>query len=114
MCQRVNDAVQESEYRISGRTRNDNNRKILHEKVSYQKFKLQLLLSAGIPKHQELRASVHEIMKILDFHVHMTPERFREYNQNPEFFALSEKIIEQGRDLLYTEWQKIQKHQFKG
>lgn len=97
-------------------TINPERRKILHEKFSYNKNKLNLLLNPAKEKHKLLLESLDQLLTTLDTHMFNSHA-----NNNPnlgiglipydngKFMQEVNKVIENGRILLYDEWGKIQK-----
>jgi|JI9StandDraft_1071089.scaffolds.fasta_scaffold61099_4 hypothetical protein len=96
-------------------TVNSDKRKAIHEKFVYNKNKLYLLLKPDKKKHKILMDSLGELLTILDTHLlnsnaNNNPSLnmgFIPYN-NGKFMAQAEKVIDNARDLLYEEWEKIQ------
>lgn len=89
--------------------------KIVHEKFTYNKNKLSLLLKPEKEKHKLLIDSMIELMTTLDSHLlnsnaNNNPDLNIGYipYDNGKFIAQTNKVIEYGRNLLYDEWAKIQ------
>lgn len=94
------------------RNQNDERKKMLHEKVTMNRTKLLLLLKPDKDKHQTLLASLTDLINTLD--EHLLNRRAKDesnlnipYN-NGKFLSQIDKVVENGRDLLYDEWGKIQ------
>jgi hypothetical protein len=85
--------------------------KKLHEKVSFNRNKLRLLLSPHLDKHKILLDSMIDLINDLDRHMLNSKHRLEDYD-NFGFMQKEDKIIEDGRELLYFEWQKIQNAKF--
>lgn len=83
----------------------------LHEKVTYNRNKLRLLLSPQIQQHTDFLNSMKELIDVLDKHLLNSNHNIKEYD-NFDFMQKSDKVIDSGRELLYFEWQKIQNVKF--
>lgn len=87
-------------------------KKILHEKFTYNKNKLFLLLKLDKEKHKNIIDSLTELMTILDTHM-LNSKANNERNMNipfdnSKFMNQIDIVINNGRILLYDEWGKIQ------
>lgn len=78
----------------------------LHEKVTLQRAKLSLLLNPELPTHKKLIDAIMEVLTTLD--LHMSNSKNNMPFDNVQFMANNEAVIKAGRDLLYSEWRKIQ------
>lgn len=103
-CKLLNVEFQED---IQNKERKNN----LHEKVTYNRNKLRLLLSPQIQQHTDFLNSMKELIDILDIHLLNSNHNIEQYD-NLDFMRKSDKVIDTGRDLLYFEWQKIQNVKF--
>lgn len=90
-------------------------KKIIHEKLTYNKNKLLLLLNPSNEQHKILLDSLNELMTTLDLHLlHSNSNNNPESNvafipyDNGKFMMKTETVIINGRNLLYEEWGKIQ------
>ena len=84
--------------------------KELHEKVTFNRNKILLLLDPdNKDTHKTLFDSLHKFINILDDHLLNSKHDLRDY-KNWDFSLEYDTIIENGRKLLYTEWQKIQNY----
>jgi hypothetical protein len=96
-------------------TINFEKKKIIHEKLTYSKNKLFLLLKPTIETHKLLLDSLGDLMTTLDIHLlnsnsNNNPNSgigFIPYD-NGKFMTQTEKVIETARKMLYEEWGKIQ------
>ena len=86
--------------------------KILHDKITYNHVKLLLLLDPNKERHKPTLKNLVDFMKTLDKHLFASNAKERgEANvkyDNSEFLANMQKVVEEGRKLLYEEWGKIQ------
>jgi hypothetical protein len=91
---------------------NDSKQKVkdMHEKITFHRTKLRLLLSSKPEKlpHSNLLASIKTLVDILDVHVLNYKGNVNDW-KNGEFQKASDKIVDDGRVLLYDEWKEIQK-----
>ncbi|OYU95648.1 MAG: hypothetical protein CFE21_10945 [Bacteroidetes bacterium B1(2017)] len=91
---------------------NDERKKILHEKVTMSRIKLLLLLKSDKETHKLLLASLTDLINTLD--EHLLNRKAKDVNNfniqydNGKFLTQMDKVVENGRDLLYDEWGKIQ------
>lgn len=91
---------------------NEDRKKVLHEKVTMNRTKLLLLLKSNKEKHQILLLSVRELINTLD--EHLLNRKAKEENNlnipydNGKFISQMDQVVENGRNLLYDEWRKIQ------
>ena len=87
-------------------------KKNLHEKFTYNKNKLFLLLKPEKEKHKSLFNSLNALMLTLDEHMLNSKANINnDLNipfDNGKFMTQTDKVIESGRNLLYDEWGKIQ------
>lgn len=83
--------------------------KDIHEKISLHRAKLLLLLSANTNKttHSELLASMKTLIDKLDNHILNYRNNINDWN-NFEFQNACDKLVEDGRNLVYGEWKEIQ------
>jgi len=79
----------------------------LHEKVTRTRVKLTLLLNPKIETHNNLLEAISELLTVLDLHLYESKGTEKEF-KNLNFSSCNEAVIKSGRDLLYSEWQKIQ------
>lgn len=90
---------------------NEEKQKILQEKVSVNRFKLLLLLKSDKEKHKQLQDSIIVLLTTLDEHLlnskPLKTENKDLYN-NLKLHSEMEKVVHNGRDLLYDEWKKVQ------
>lgn len=100
-CNLVNIELQEP-------TQNMAARKAIHEKLSLNRNKLRLALNPKIDEHEKLLESIGALMKVLDLHILNTNSQQRQYD-NVEFMRKADRVIEDGRFVLYKEWDKIQR-----
>jgi hypothetical protein len=84
----------------------------IHEKVTLFRNQLRLLLNPEIPEHRKVFDDLVELMTLLDRHL-LNSERPEEPFDNVGVLRLTDMVIESGRTVLYTEWQKIQNAQTK-
>lgn len=84
------------------------NIKIIHEKISFNRTKLILLLTPKKELHKNLLDSIKEFVDILDEHLLNYKGNINDY-KNLDFQKASDSMVENARILLYDEWQKIQK-----
>lgn len=89
-------------------TQNMTARKAIHEKLSLNRNKLRLALNPKIKEHEKLLESIGALMNVLDIHILNTNSQQRQYD-NIDFMRKADKVIEDGRFVLYKEWDKIQK-----
>lgn len=84
--------------------------KDIHEKISLHRSKLRLLLSTNPKKttHSNLLNSMKELIDKLDHHVLNYRNNVNDWN-NQVFQTACNKVVEDGRTLLYAEWKEIQK-----
>ncbi|WP_374505784.1 hypothetical protein [Flavobacterium sp.] len=88
-------------------------KKIIHEKLTYNKNKILLLLKPSIEQHKALLDSIKVLMSTLDMHLlnsnsnNITNVVFIPYN-NEKIMTETEGVIINARNLLYEEWGKIQ------
>lgn len=84
--------------------------KDIHENIILNRTKLRLLLNSNPDKtlHNNLHTSIKEFVDIFDKHVLNYRNNINDYN-NYDFQKACDKIVDDGRALLYDEWQKIQK-----
>lgn len=90
-------------------------KKNIHEKLTYNKNKLFLLLKPSIEQHKILLDSLDKLMTTLDLHLlHSNSNNNPESNvafipyDNGKFMTETETVIINARNLLYEEWGKIQ------
>ncbi len=87
-------------------------KKDLHEKLTYNKNKLLLLLNPGNKKHKKLMDALDALMMNLDGDLRKGSLTERKEKHTPVdhrlFISQTEAVIESGRNLLYDEWGKIQ------
>jgi len=76
---------------------------ILHEKLNLSRNMLLLLLNPKISKHESVIDSMVTLENLLDHHMNT-----REFD-NLQFYRNAEAVLTLGRELLYSEWQEIQK-----
>ena len=95
-------------------TINIEKKKNIHEKLTYSKNKLFLLLLPRIEKHKLLLDSLNELIITLDIHLLNSDSNnnpngigFITYDNN-KFIMQTEEVIKNARHLLYEEWSKIQ------
>ncbi|TND07424.1 MAG: hypothetical protein FD123_3274 [Bacteroidetes bacterium] len=96
-------------------TINFEKKKIIHEKFTYNKNKLFLLLKPAKEKHKLLLDSLGDLMTTLDRHLLNSNSNndpnsgigFIPYD-NGKFMKQTGEVIENARNLLYEEWGKIQ------
>lgn len=88
----------------------DNKEKIkdIHEKITLNRTKMRLLLNPKKELHNNLLTSMTEFVNILDMHI-LNYRGNINYYKNIDFQKTSDKVVENARELLYNEWQKIQK-----
>jgi hypothetical protein len=82
--------------------------KTIHEKLTYNHVKLLLLLNPNKLHHKELLNSLVEFMGILD--KQLLDKHLGNLNEadNIKFSKCQQNLVDAGRNLLYTEWGKIQ------
>lgn len=91
---------------------NNERKKMLHEKITLSRTKLLLLLKPDKEKHRILLDSLTCLISTLD--EHFLNSKAREENNynipydNAKFLSQMDMVVENGRDLLYDEWGKIQ------
>ncbi|MEJ2596573.1 MAG: hypothetical protein P8100_15940 [bacterium] len=87
-------------------------KKVLHEKLIYNKNKLFLLLNPGNERHKKLMDALNVLMTTLDSNLGKHKKKDPEEKNIPAdlsvFASQTEAVIEKGRNLLYHEWGKIQ------
>jgi len=85
---------------------------MLHEKVTMNRTKLLLLLKPNKEKHQVLLESLRELIDTLDTHFFNRKAKEKHAlnipNDNGKFLFEMNQVVENGRNLLYDEWTKIQ------
>lgn len=83
----------------------------LHERVQLFKSKIRLLLSPQIETHQHFLIAQEDLMNVLEDHLLKSKGGYGEYN-NQAFIVNLNSMVEKGREMLYSEWQKIQNAKF--
>ncbi len=97
---------------IQEKNQNDERKKILHEKVTLNRTKLLLLLTPNKEKHKILLDALTQLISTLD--EHLLNRKAKDENHldiaydNSMFLAQLDKVVDNGRELLYDEWGKIQ------
>lgn len=84
----------------------------LHGKVYLYKSKLKLLLTPTIDEHAAFLQSMEDLVSVLEIHVLNNKSNVGSYS-NQDFIVKSDRMIENGRQMLYFEWQKIQRARFQ-
>jgi hypothetical protein len=82
--------------------------KEIHEKITLNRTRLILMLDPKKPSHEELLNYMKDFVNLVDYHVLNYRGNINDY-KNLEFIQKSTLMIENARELLYAEWQKIQK-----
>lgn len=88
----------------------DDKRFGLHEQVFRYKSKIRLLLNNTKPQHTTYLDAQEALMKVFEIHLLNSAAKIEDYN-NQDFLVKLDFMIEKGRELLYYEWQKVQKAQ---
>jgi hypothetical protein len=78
------------------------------EKAFLYKSKLKLLLTPKISEHAAYLQAQDELMKVLEIHMLNNLSRLGQFD-NQEFSSKLEFMLDKGRELLYSEWQKVQR-----
>ena len=91
---------------------NDERKKTLYEKVTMSRTKLLLLLKPNKEMHNILLTSLRELINTIDEH-HLNRRAKERQNidisyDNVKFLSQMDQVVENGRNLLYDEWGKIQ------
>jgi len=82
--------------------------KDIHEKITINRAKLKMLLNPEKPLHNNVLISMDDLMDIYDSHLLNFRTKLGTYDNN-KFKIAADKLIDNGRILSYSEWQKIQK-----
>lgn len=88
----------------------DNQQKIkdTHEKITYNRAKLRMMLNPDKTLHNNVLASMDALMEVYDLHNAVYRSKVGTYD-NFKFKNAADKLVDDGRILSYNEWQKIQK-----
>lgn len=91
--------------------KSENNKQVvkdLHGKFAYSIVQLELLLNPKKEIHEKLLVEIRRLIKIMDTHIVNFRNSKTNYD-NVAFIKSLYDVVDQGRELLYLEWQKIQK-----
>ncbi|UEG50776.1 hypothetical protein LK994_04720 [Ferruginibacter lapsinanis] len=83
-------------------------KKPMHEKITFNRTKLVLLLNPNKNEHKPLLIAIGELLKILDAHLLNSKQKIDNFD-NLDFMERTNKVIELGTELSYYEWQRMQK-----
>lgn len=82
----------------------------IHEKIFLYRSKIKLLLNNTKEEHKAFHQAQEDLMNTLELHLLNSNANIDQFN-NVEFSLKLSAMIEKGRDLLYHEWEKVQKAQ---
>ncbi len=83
-------------------------KKAIHEKVTFTKNKLLLLLDPQKPLHMEVIKAMDEFLNVLDQHMFHSDAANKQFLNNADLMNRNNEMINNTRALLYSEWNRIQ------